>query len=71
MAPAWACSYSSNLTWEPPYALGVALEKAKRQKRKTKKETEQKISEKEKRIWGAVSRFREKDWNCRTTRGDR
>jgi len=25
------------LAWEPPYALGVALEKAKRQKKKKKK----------------------------------
>ena len=27
------------LAWEPPYAAGVALEKAKRQKKKEKKET--------------------------------
>ena len=28
------------LAWEPPYAIGVALEKAKRQKKKKKKEKE-------------------------------
>ena len=27
------------LAWEPPYATGAALEKAKRQKKKEKKET--------------------------------
>ena len=30
------------LAWEPPYAIGVALEKAKRQKKKKKKKKTEK-----------------------------
>ena len=31
------------LAWEPPYAMGAALENAKRQKKKKKKKTKQTI----------------------------
>ena len=34
-----ATALNRPLAWEPPYAMGVALEKAKRQKSKTKTET--------------------------------
>ena len=37
------------LAWEPPYASGVALEKAKRQKTKNKKK--QKKKKKKKKKW--------------------